>query len=130
MQAVDIKQGATPPSGCKQQAPHASLAEKCVGKLSVEVFEQRMHTPVHQGDHIPSTAAMSGTMQLGNQVRTHRRAAPNTELLIMLDAGFLPWACPQRLDSCTVPVLDIRRSPGWYQCVWNSADPAERTWCT
>lgn len=57
-QAADIKQGAAPPSGGKQQAPHTSLAEMR-WKPSMEVFEQRMHTPVPGGDHIPSRPVFS-----------------------------------------------------------------------
>lgn len=68
MQAADIKKGAAPPSGYKQQAPQASFSRKMRRKPSVEVFEQRMHTPVPREDHIPPSAAPSDTMQLGNEV--------------------------------------------------------------
>lgn len=128
VQAADIKQGAAPPSGCKQQAPHASLAEKGIGNLLWRCLSKEgipLSFREITSHHISPSAAPRDTMQLGNQVWTHRTAAANIVLLIMLDAGFLPWACPQRLDSCTVPILDIQGSPGWYQWIWSPAQPTQ-----
>lgn len=71
VQAADIKQGAAPPSGCKQQAPHTSLAERGVGNLLWRCL-CKGGIPLSFGEitshHIPSSAAPRDTMQLGNQV--------------------------------------------------------------
>lgn len=116
------------PVGTSSRHHKLPLAEKCVGNLVWRCLSKGC-IPLSLGEitshHMPPSAAPSDTMQLGNEVWTHRRAAPKTVLLITLDAGFLPWACPQGLDSCTVPVLDIWGSPGWYQWVWSPGQPTQ-----
>lgn len=105
------------------------LSRKGRRKPIVEVFEQRRHTPVLQGDHIPSHLFFScskGHDAVGKSGLNPQNSCSQYSVTHNAGCWLLALGLPTKARQLHSPhILDIQGSPGWYQWIWSPAQPTQ-----